>query len=84
MVKIPISRVDTDGGVKAISMIVAKLESAMKRRDAAKMDEARMEMILHVDDGQLSHMCSQDPLEIWETLEHIHRAVGFATSLALR
>lgn len=84
MVKIPISGVDADGGVKAVSTIAAELESAMKRRDAGKMDEARAEMILRVDDGQLSHMRSRDPLEIWETLERVHRAAGFATSLALR
>ena len=83
MVKIPISGVDADGGIKTVSMIVAKLESVMKKWDAGKMDEACMEMILCVDDGQLSHMCSWDPLEIWETLEHIHCAAGFATSLAL-
>ena len=84
MVKIPISGVDADGGIKAVSTIAAELESAMKKRDAGKMDEARAEMILRVDDGQLSHMRSRDPLEIWETLERVHRAAGFATSLALR
>jgi hypothetical protein len=84
MVKIPISGVDADGEVKAVSTIAAELESVMKMRDAGKMDEARAEMILRVDDGQLSHMRSRDPLEIWETLERVHRAAGFATSLALR
>ena len=47
------------------------------------MDEARAERILCVEDGQLSHMRSQDPLEIWETLERVHCVAGFATSLAL-
>ena len=45
MVKIPISGVDADGGIKAVSTIAAELESAMKKRDAGKMDEARAEMI---------------------------------------
>ena len=39
MVKIPISGVDADGGVKALSMIMAELEEA-KKRDTGKMDEA--------------------------------------------
>ena len=84
MVKIPISGVDAEGAVKAVSTIMAELEEAKKKRDAGKMDEARAEMILCVEDGQLSHMRSRDPLEIWETLERVHRAAGFATSLALR
>ncbi|KIK03392.1 hypothetical protein K443DRAFT_653599 [Laccaria amethystina LaAM-08-1] len=42
IVEIPISGVDTDGGVKTVSMIAAELESVMKRRDA---------MILRVDDA---------------------------------
>ena len=40
------------------STIAAELESTMKKRDAGKMDEAHVKMILHVDDGQLSHMRS--------------------------
>ena len=64
MVKIPISGVDANGGIKAVSTIAAEVESAMKKQDAGKMDEAHAEMILHVDDGQLSHMRSRDPLKI--------------------
>jgi hypothetical protein len=52
IIKILISGVDTNGGgVKTVSMIVAELDSVMKRQDAVKMDEARTEMILRVDDG---------------------------------
>ena len=58
MVKIPISGVDAEGAVKAVSTIMAELEEAKKKRDAGKMDEARAEMILCVEDGQLSHMRS--------------------------
>jgi gag-polypeptide of LTR copia-type len=40
-------------------------------------------MILHVEDNQLVHMISPDPMEIWLTLQHIHQAASFATSLSL-
>jgi len=50
-----------------------------------KMNEARAEIILRLEDGQLSHcLRSNDPREIWLVLEGVHRAAGFATSLALR
>lgn len=48
------------------------------------MAEAKAELVLRVEDGQLSHMHSHDPAEVWETLERVHRAAGFATSLSLR
>ena len=32
----------------------------------------------------MSHMRSDDPREIWQTLRRVHLATGFATSLALR
>ena len=48
------------------------------------MAEAWAEMILRVDNGQLFHMRSKDPLEIWMDLRDVHRACGFAMSLALR
>jgi gag-polypeptide of LTR copia-type len=41
-------------------------------------------MILRVEDNQLVHMISPDPIEIWLTLQRIHQAAGFATSLSLR
>ena len=58
MVKIPILGEDAEGEVKAISMIMARLEDGKNKQDAGKMDEAQTEMILCVDDGQLSHMRS--------------------------
>ena len=42
------------------------------------MAEARSEMILCVDNGQLSHMCSKDLMEIWEMLQ-----VGFCIGMGL-
>ncbi|KAF8073463.1 hypothetical protein FPV67DRAFT_1398015, partial [Lyophyllum atratum] len=55
-----------------------------KKRTAKKMAEARAEIILRVEDSQLSHMRSRDPMEIWSSLARVHVARGFATRLALR
>jgi len=74
--------VDTEG--KADANVKKEYETKLGKRSATKMAEARAEMILRVDDGQLSHMQSKDPLEIWMDLRDVHRARGFATSLALR
>ncbi|KAG5640852.1 hypothetical protein DXG03_006825 [Asterophora parasitica] len=83
MVWVPVSRFELDGMEKAASMIAAEVEVLKKKQDVSKMDEARAELILHVDDGQLSHMHSCDLLKIWETLEHLHCAARFTASLAL-
>ena len=48
-----------------------------------KMAWAQAEMILQVNDNQLVHMIVHDPMEIWQTLQHVHQAAGFATSLLL-
>jgi len=74
--------VDTEG--KADDDVKKEYETKLGKRSASKMAEARAEMILRVDDGQLSHMRSKDPLEIWTDLRNVHHAHGFATSLALR
>jgi hypothetical protein len=74
--------VETEG--KDAATIMAELDKKKKGRLADKMAEARAEMVLRVEDGQLSHMRSRDPMEVWETLQRVHRAAGFATSLALR
>ena len=78
VVKIP--KIDAAG--ETASTITAEKTKKIAERDSAKMQEARAELILRVDDGQLSHMRSEDPMEIWATLERVHRAAGFATSLA--
>ncbi|KAG5633233.1 hypothetical protein DXG03_007960, partial [Asterophora parasitica] len=75
--------VHQDGMEKAVLMITAEVEVLKKKRDVSKMDKACTKLILHVENGQLSHMHSHDPLEIWETLEHLHCAARFTTSLAL-
>ena len=54
------------------------------KRTQEKMARARAEMILRVEDNQLVHMISPDPIQIWLTLERVHQAAGFATSLSLR
>lgn len=76
--------VSVDETGKDASTIAAELEKELKKRGTQKMAEARAEMILRVEDGQLSHMRSRDPRVIWQTLQRVHRAAGFATSLALR
>ena len=74
--------VDVEG--KDAATIATELKKKKKERSVDKMAEARAEMVLRVEDGQLSHMRTRDPMEVWETLRHVHRAAGFATSLALQ
>jgi len=61
-----------------------ELATLLAKRDSTKLSEARAELILRVDDSQLAHMRSRDPREIWLTLQRVHRAAGFTTSLALQ
>jgi hypothetical protein len=61
-----------------------KKKDILAARDATKMASARAELIVHVCDDQLAHMQSEDPREIWLTLEGVHVTHGFATSLSLR
>ncbi len=79
-----IVEVEVDGDGKSESEILVELTTKLKGRDKQKMAEARAEMILRVDIGQLAHMDSKDPREIWGNLQTVHRAQGFATSLSLR
>jgi gag-polypeptide of LTR copia-type len=53
------------------------------KRIQDKIARARAEMILRVEDNQLVHMISPNPMEIWLTLQCIYQAAGFATSLSL-
>ncbi|KAF7370043.1 CCHC-type domain-containing protein [Mycena sanguinolenta] len=64
--------------------VLEERDKLITGRDAAKMAEARAELILRVEDGQLAHMTARDPMEVWQNLQRLHRAAGFATSLALR
>jgi len=60
---------------KAATNLTKKKEKQSKE----KIAQARAEMILQVKDNQLVHMKSCNPMEVWATLENIHRALGFAT-----
>ncbi|KAE9407201.1 hypothetical protein BT96DRAFT_777808, partial [Gymnopus androsaceus JB14] len=61
-----------------------EFEKKKGKRKSNKMAQARAEMILRVEAGQLSHMTARDPMEIWERLKNVHCGRGFATSLALK
>jgi hypothetical protein len=84
VVQVVVSKTKSDGTAKTESEIVAERNGLIAARDATKMAEARAELVLCVEPSQLSHMTSRDPMIIWQTLERVHRAAGFATSLALR
>jgi hypothetical protein len=49
-----------------------------------KQQLARSKIILNIEKSQLPHTRHLDPKEIWDSLEQVHRARGFATRLALR
>jgi len=84
VVQVVVSKTKSDGTAKTEAEIVAERNGLIATRDATKMAEARAELVLCVEPSQLSHMTSRDPMIIWQTLERVHRAAGFATSLALR
>ena len=48
-----------------------------------KQQVAWTKIILHIEASQLPHACYDDLKEIWENLEQVHCAHGFATCLAL-
>jgi hypothetical protein len=84
MIHPEIDRVKEDGTEKDALMITSELEATLKACTATKMNEAWAEIILRLEDGQLSHcLQSNDPHTIWLVLESVHRTTGFATSLAL-
>ena len=85
MVHPDIDHVKEDGAEKDMSMIALEFEAALEARTMTKMNEAWAEIILRLEDGQLSH-CLQlnDPCTIWLVLESVHCAAGFVTGLALR
>ena len=74
--------VDVDG--KDADSVHTEWETKKSKRNSQKMAETQSKLILCVEDNQLTHMCSKDPMVIWETLRGVHCARGFATSLALR
>ena len=58
--------VDVEG--KDAVTIAAELEMKKMGWSADKM-AAWVEMVLHIEDGQLLHMQSWDPMEVWKTLQ---------------
>lgn len=77
--------VQVDGSdTKNEEELKTEMEKKLAKRSATTMAEARAEMILRVEGGQLSHMLARDPRDVWMTLESVHRARGFATSLSLK
>ena len=68
---------------KDAATVATEIGDFKKKRSIEKMDEACAEMVLRVEDGQLSHMHSRALMEVWWTLRRVHIAAGFATSLAL-
>lgn len=83
MFSMPVSRIAADGTEKDVSTITTEYEVMKKNYDLTKMEEACTKLVLHVEDSQLSHMCSHDQLKIWQMLEHVQHATGFTTSLVL-
>lgn len=69
---------------KTEEQLAATLKAKLDARPADKLADARAELILRVDSGQLSYMHDEDPREIWRTLKQVHLARGFATTLALK
>jgi hypothetical protein len=84
MVEVLVSKKKADGEEKSADEMKKERDGLIAKRDVVKMAEARAELVLSVEDGQLAHMTARDPMEVWENLERLHRAAGFATSLALR
>jgi hypothetical protein len=51
-----------------------------RRREA----QCRAEIVLRVEDSQLSHMADRSPMVVWNALASVHRARGFGSRLQLR
>ena len=82
----PDEKEENDGtdGEPVVTKTQAK--DRMKERASAKKKwaEARAEIILRVEDSQLSHVTSADPSVIWNQLKLVHRARGFATRISIK
>jgi len=57
-----------------------KAVKAFERRQA----EAHAEIVLRLEPSQLPHAHSTDPHVLWEELQRMHRAQGFATRMTFR
>ena len=78
-----IIKVDSDP-LEGTTDVVEWHEKQMKKRKKSKMEEARAEIVLKVEDPQLVHMRSRDPYEIMEALKRVHVARGLGTRMSLR
>ena len=58
--------------------------SKVIRAFVKKQQLAQSKIILNIQKSQLPHTRHLDPKEIWDSLEQVHHACGFATHLALR
>ena len=84
IIEMLVDRKDEKGVALSDAEFEARLQNALKGRSARTMAKSRAEMMLHVEQGQLAHMTSRDPREVWESLKEVHRPEGFATTVALR
>ncbi|KAJ3723747.1 hypothetical protein C8R42DRAFT_640906 [Lentinula raphanica] len=62
-----------EAGMKPQEEIKIEVDVQKAKRKTEKMTQARAEMILQVEPGQLSHLTLKDPLEIWDKLRNVHR-----------
>lgn len=73
-----------ENGTPAVTKTQVKENVKERALAKKKWAEARAEIILRVDDSQLSHVTSADPAEIWDQLKLVHRARGFATRISIK
>jgi hypothetical protein len=82
--EVMIEQLDDEGKQRKEEEITMETETKLNSRSTTKMAQARAEMILRVEPGQLAHMRNKDPLAVWEDLKAVHRARGFAAFLSLK
>ena len=73
-----------EDGVPAVTKTQVKENAKERALAKKKWAEARAEIILRVEDSQLSHVTSASPAEIWNQLKLVHRARGFATRISIK
>jgi hypothetical protein len=73
-----------DDGTPAVTKAHVKENTKERALAKKKWAEARAEIILRVEDSQLSHVTYTDPAEIWNQLKLVHRARGFATRISIK
>ena len=84
MIHLEIDKLKADSMEKDMLMITLELKAALKVHTVTKMNKAWAKIILHLEDGQLSHcLWTNDLHAIWLILESIHHTAGFVTSLVL-